>query len=76
MEMIYLSIEKSGRSGKTITLLRGFTHDLHFLTHLAKKIKQTCGTGGTVKDRKIEIQGDFRARIRQILSEEGFKVKG
>jgi translation initiation factor 1 len=76
METIQLSIERAGRGGKTVTLLTGFTHDLHSITELARKIKLKCGTGGAVKGRSIEIQGDFRERIRRFLSDEGYGVKG
>jgi len=76
METINLRIEKKGRGGKTVTILEGFTHDLQFLEDIARKIKSACGTGGTVKDRTIEIQGDFRPQIRGILSGEKFNIKG
>jgi len=76
MEIIRLHIEKKNRGGKTVTVLEGFTHDHHYLEELARRLKQSCGTGGTLKDRIIEIQGDFRPRLRELLSKEGFQVKG
>ncbi len=76
METIILRIEKKGRGGKTVTLLEGFTRDLPYLEELASRIKRFCGTGGTLKDRVVEIQGDFRQRVREILRDEGFQVKG
>ena len=76
MEIVRLHIEKKGRAGKTVTVLEGFTRDYFYLEQLASRLKQTCGTGGTLKDLKIEIQGDFRNRIRDLLVKEGFQVKG
>jgi predicted translation initiation factor SUI1 len=76
METIHLRIEKKGRGGKTVTVLEGFTHDLAFLENLASNIKQSCGTGGTLRGSSIEIQGDFRLRIREILCRQGFELKG
>jgi translation initiation factor 1 len=76
METIHLRIEKKGRGGKTVTVLEGFSHDSVFLENLARNIKQSCGTGGTLKGRCIEIQGDFRQRIREILRQQGFEPKG
>ena len=76
MEVIHLQIEKKNRGGKTVTVLSGFTHDHSYLAELARRLKQSCGTGGTLKDRKIEIQGDCRAGIRELLLKEGFQVKG
>jgi translation initiation factor 1 len=76
METIHLRIEKKGRSGKTVTVLEGFTRDLTFLGNLARSIKQSCGTGGTLKGQNIEIQGDFRQRIREMLRQQGFQTKG
>lgn len=76
METIYLRIEKKGRGGKTVTVLEGFTRDHAFLENLARHLKQSCGTGGTLKDRLIEIRGDFRQRVREILLKEGFQVRG
>ena len=76
METIFLHIEKKGRGGKTVTVLEGFTHDRSYLKELTSRLKQSCGTGGTLKDQKVEIQGDFRPRLREILLKEGFYVKG
>ena len=76
MEVIHLQIEKKNRGGKTVTVLSGFTRDQSYLTQLASRLKQSCGTGGTLKDRKIEMQGDCRSRVRELLLKEGFQVKG
>jgi len=76
LETIYLRIEKKGRGGKTVTVLEGFTHDDAALETLARELKKSCGTGGTLKNRQVELQGDFRPRIREILLKKGFQVKG
>ena len=76
METIHLFIEKKGRGGKTVTVLQGFTHEKAYLEELASRLKQFCGSGGTLKDRRIEIQGDSRLRLREFLLNEGFQVKG
>ena len=76
METIHLHIEKKGRGGKIVTVIQGFTRDRLYVEKLTSQIKRSCGTGGTLKDRLVEIQGDFRTRIREILVKEGFLVKG
>lgn len=64
----------AGRGGKTVTLVTGFTGiGLTEKESLAKKMRNACGCGGTVKDGEIEIQGDQREKIAQILTEAGFR---
>jgi translation initiation factor 1 len=64
----------AGRGGKTVTLVTGFTGiGLPEKESLAKKMRNACGCGGTVKDGDIEIQGDQREKIAQILTEAGFR---
>ena len=64
----------AGRGGKTVTLVTGFVGiGLPEKESLAKKMRNVCGCGGTVKDGDIEIQGDQREKIAQILSEAGFR---
>jgi translation initiation factor 1 len=64
----------AGRGGKTVTIVTGFTGiGLPEKESLAKKMRNACGCGGTVKDGDIEIQGDQREKIAQILSEAGFR---
>ena len=75
-----LSIEKSGRAGKTVTVIDGFPKINIFLKELTKKLKNSCGSGGTYlmdgKEGKIEIQGDKREHIRKALGALGIKFKG
>ena len=64
----------AGRGGKTVTLVTGFTGiGLPEKESLCKKMRNACGCGGTVKDGDIEIQGDQRETIAQILTEAGFR---
>ncbi len=66
--------QKAGRGGKTVTVVTGFVGiGLPEKEKLAKAMQKTCGTGGTVKDGRIEIQGDKRAEIARILTEAGFR---
>lgn len=70
-----IQLERAGRSGKTVTLVRGLTLPAPELDALGKKLKQGCGTGGTVKDGVIEVQGDHRETLERLLRERGFKTK-
>lgn len=72
-----IRVEKStkGRKGKGVSLIRGLDLDLQELRTLSKKLKQKCGTGGTIKNGVIEIQGDHRDTLVKELSSLGFKVK-
>ena len=66
--------ETNGRGGKTVTVVTGFTGiGLPEKESLAKKMRAACGCGGTVKDGRIEIQGDQRETVARILTEAGFR---
>jgi translation initiation factor 1 len=66
--------EKAGRGGKTVTVVRGFVGiGLPEKEQLAKAMQKACGTGGTVKDGQIEIQGDQREAVARILTEANFR---
>ncbi len=68
-----ISKQKKGKKGKTITLIRGFgTEDEIFLKELLKKIKVFCGTGGTLIDSNIQLQGDMVSQSIEFLRKEGF----
>ncbi len=67
--------ETKGRRGKGVTIVSDLPLDESGLTELATKLKTRLGTGGTVKDGRIEIQGDHRDRIVQELEEMGYRVK-
>ena len=74
-QTVYLHRESSGRGGKPVTLVKNLVLSADDLKTLAKKLKQECGTGGTVKDGVIEIQGEQRERIAEVLRRQGYKVK-
>jgi translation initiation factor 1 len=66
--------QTAGRGGKTVTVVTGFVGiGLPEKEKLAKTMQKTCGTGGTVKDGRIEIQGDKREAVARILTEAGFR---
>lgn len=66
--------EKAGRGGKTVTVVTNFVGiGLPEKEKLAKQMQKACGCGGTVKDGRIEIQGDKREQIAKILTEAGFR---
>ncbi len=67
--------ETKGRKGKGVTVVTGVPLDSDGLLELAKQLKQKCGTGGTVKDGVIEIQGDQREQLVEMLKKQGYKVK-
>ena len=72
---VRVSRETKGRKGKGVTLVSGLPLAAEELQGLAKKLKQLCGTGGTVKDGVIEIQGDHRDKILAELLKAGFQAK-
>lgn len=63
------------RKGKPITILEGYTGAIEDFKKLAKELKQQLSVGGSFKDDKIIIQGDYRDKIMQILKDKGFNVK-
>lgn len=67
--------ETKGRKGKGMTLITGVPLDSDGLKRLSKDLKQKCGTGGTVKNSVIEIQGDHRDKLVDELKKLGYKVK-
>jgi translation initiation factor 1 len=72
---IRVSRETKGRGGKTATVAKGFMVENDALIVLSRKLKAACGSGGTVKDRTVEIQGDHVEKVMALLQADGFKVK-
>ncbi|MFZ4640338.1 MAG: translation initiation factor [Nodosilinea sp.] len=71
-----VEVSRKGRGGKTVTVITGFSHSPDALANLARQLKAHCGTGGTVKDDSIEIQGDHREKLVAVLGTKGYRVKG
>lgn len=70
-----VELDRSGRAGKTVTLITGFVGSAADLDSLAKLLKTRCGTGGSAKDGDIVIQGDVRTKVAEILQKEGYKAR-
>lgn len=73
--IVRVSRETKGRKGKGVTLVKGLALDEAALTALGKQLKAACGSGGTVKDWVIEIQGDHIERVIEFLKKAGHTVK-
>ena len=72
---VRVSRETKGRKGKCVTVIRGLPLTPANLGELAKELKRRCGSGGTVKDGAIEIQGDHRDAVVEALAKRRFAVK-
>lgn len=66
---------RKGRKGKTVTVISGFQLKPETLEALLKQLKTQCGAGGTIKDNEIEIQGDHKQKLVEILTQLGYKAK-
>lgn len=71
-----LRIEKTGRGGKTVTVIDGMPRNAAFLKALATELKRACGSGGSAGADRVEIQGDHRENLRRLLRAKGWTVKG
>ena len=70
-----ITLDKSGRAGKQVTLVSGFVGKTADLEQLTKLLKTKCGAGGSCKDGEILIQGDVRDKVIQLLLQGGYKVR-
>ena len=73
--VVRVSRETKGRGGKAVTLVNGLDLEPAALLKLAQQLKAACGSGGTVKDGVIEVQGEHRDRIIELLVAQGHNVK-
>lgn len=73
--MVRVSRETKGRAGKGVTLVKGLALEATALAALGKQLKTACGSGGTVKDGVLEVQGDHCERIIEMLKSQGLVVK-
>ena len=71
--VIRIFLEKKGRGGKTVSIIKGLESDNPTLKEISKELKSACGVGGSVKNEEIIIQGNHREKIRGILIKKGFK---
>lgn len=73
--IVRITRERKHRGGKTVTVITGLLADNEDLATLAQQLKKLCGSGGTIKDGNIEIQGDHCEKVMAKLSELGYRVK-
>jgi translation initiation factor 1 len=73
--VVRIWLERKGRNGGPVSIVRGFPGDRDALLALAARLKKACGTGGSAKDGEIIIQGDHRERIAAALTTDGLRVK-
>ncbi len=72
---VRISLDTKGRKGKSVTIISGLQHNPTTMKDIARILKEHCGTGGTVKDGDIELQGDQRTRAATKLSQMNYAVK-
>ncbi|RYG12463.1 MAG: stress response translation initiation inhibitor YciH, partial [Burkholderiales bacterium] len=72
---VRVSRETKGRGGKSVTLVKGLALDAEALNKVGKQLKTACGSGGTVKDGVIEVQGDHCDIVVELLKKQGHQVK-
>ena len=73
--IVRLMRDRKGRGGKTVTVITGLPDNNTVISTLAQQLKKLCGSGGTVKEGTIEIQGDHCEKVQAKLVELGYKVK-
>lgn len=73
--IVRIQKQTSGRKGKGVSIITGLDLDNTALAKLAAELKKKCGCGGSVKDGVIEIQGDKRELLKQLLESKQYKVK-
>lgn len=74
-QQVRVQVSRKGKGGKTVTIVAGLQHSPEELAMLAKQLKNQCGTGGTVREDTIEIQGDHAKKLVEILVGLGYKAK-
>ncbi|MDB3868838.1 translation initiation factor [Bacteroidia bacterium] len=74
-QKLFVRKEKKGRGGKTVTIVEGYQGNPQTLEQLCKKVKQQCGVGGSVSQKRFIIQGDKAEHVVKILIKEGYNAK-
>jgi translation initiation factor 1 len=72
---VRVSRQTKGRGGKSVTIVKGLALDALALAALGKRLRTACGSGGTVKDGALEIQGDHCELVMELLAKEGHRPK-
>lgn len=73
--VVRVSLQTKGRGGKSVTLVKGLPLGAQELVALAKQLRMACGTGGTIKDGVVEVQGDHVATVMAALQKQNYEVK-
>ena len=73
--VVRVSLQTKGRGGKSVTLVKGLPLDAEALAVLGKQLRSACGSGGTVKDGVVEVQGDHVATMLAVLQKQGYSPK-
>lgn len=73
-QTVRVTLDRKRRAGKTVTVAAGFQHTPESLSAIAAALKKKCGSGGTAKDREIEIQGDHAAKVAAELQRLGYRL--
>jgi len=73
-QLVHIYIERR-KYGKTVTIVEGINASEIDIEEIAKKLKTKCASGGTVKDGRIELQGNHEKKVREALQEMGFRIK-
>jgi translation initiation factor 1 len=74
-QLLYVSLDRKQRGGKTVTMVEGFIGTGADLLELGKLLKNKCGVGGNVKEGVVLIQGEHKQKIASILQDAGYKIK-
>jgi translation initiation factor 1 len=75
-QQLRVQVTRKGRGGKTVTIISGFISTPENLTELLKSLKVHCGSGGTMKENELEIQGNHQSKVSILLATKGYTVKG